>query len=199
MAPQPRIPAAFLRAGPQPSKPANYNLHQLACFIPHSVPQTLGCATISNKDLQNAIDDVLAGETFRHAALKHGIPKSTLRNRCTHTEPAREAHTCQQRLSPIQEEDLTRWVVRQEALGYAPTHAQVRAIATGILKSQGSNFQLGKKWSNHFVKRHPILKTKLGRRTDWQRINGASPENINKLFDLYDTVGWIPPSRRYNA
>ena len=43
------------------------------------------------------------------------------------------------------------------------------------------------------------MKTKLGRRTDWERINAATPVNIRKLFKLYDTVSWIPPRRRYNA
>ena len=27
----------------------------------------------------------------------------------------------------------------------------------------------------------------------------ATPENITRLFDLYKTVSWIPPQRRYNA
>ncbi len=89
--------------------------------------------------------------------------------------------------------------MRQEALGYAPTHAQVRAIANGILRQEGDDKPLGKKWSSHFIERHPAVKTKLGRRTDWERINAATPVNIRKLFKLYDTVSWIPPRRRYNA
>ena len=71
-----------------------------------------------------------------------------------------------QRLSTVQEERLKRWILRQEALGYAPTHAQVRAIASGILKQSGDDKPLGKKWSKHFLKRHLAVKTKLGRRTN---------------------------------
>ena len=40
----------------------------------------------------------------------------------------------------------------------------------------------------YFLNRHPKLKTKLGRRTDWEWINMATPENIMYLFDLYVTV-----------
>ena len=104
-----------------------------------------------------------------------------------------------QRLSPEQEKHLANWVLRQEALNYAPTHAQVRVIATNVLKRAGDNKPLGKKWTTHFLNRHPELKTKLGRQTDWERINAATLANITRLFDLYKTVSWIPPQRRYNA
>ena len=49
------------------------------------------------------------------------------------------------------------------------------------------------------MKRHPAVKTKLGRRTNWERINAATPTNIKHLFELYETVKWIPSERRYNA
>ena len=92
-----------------------------------------------------------------------------------------------------------KWILQQEALGYAPTHAQVQAIAIAVLKRQGDYKNLGKKWTKHFVQRHPEIKAKLGRRTSWERINEATPENIRYLFNLYETVSWIPPQRRYNA
>ena len=114
-------------------------------------------------------------------------------------QPHRYAYSDEQRLSAIQEEQLESWVLRQEALGYAPTHAQIRAIATGVLQRAGDHQPLGRKWSTHFLKRHPAIKTKLGRRTDWKRINAATPSNIRHLFQLYKTVSWIPPQRRYNA
>jgi hypothetical protein len=56
-----------------------------------------------------------------------------------------------QQLSPKQEEHLTRWILQQEALNYAPTHAQVRAIATSILKQVGDDRPLGKKWTSYLI------------------------------------------------
>jgi len=93
-----------------------------------------------------------------------------------------------QRLSLVQEDHLATWILRQEALNYALTHAQVRAIATSILKQAGDFQPLGKKWTNHFLNCHLELKTKLGRRTNWERINAATLKNIQHLFDLYETV-----------
>jgi hypothetical protein len=49
------------------------------------------------------------------------------------------------------------------------------------------------------VQRHPAIKSKLGRRISWERVNEATLENIRHLFNLYETVSWIPPRRRYNA
>ena len=89
--------------------------------------------------------------------------------------------------------------MRQEALGYASTHAQVRAIASGILKQGGDDKPLRKKWIRHFLERHSAVKTKLGHRTNWKRINAATSDNIQTLFQLYEIISWIPPQRRYNV
>ncbi|RKL06854.1 hypothetical protein BFJ70_g16963 [Fusarium oxysporum] len=153
----------------------------------------------TEQDLQSAIVDVRNGVAVRTAATRHGVPRGTLRARLNGTQPQRTAHDDQQRLTVNQEEHLKQWILRQEALGYAPTHAQVRAIASSVLKQQGDHKPLGRKWSSHFVERHLAIKTKLGRRTDWKRINAATPGNIRHLFNLYETVSWIPPRRRYNA
>jgi len=156
-------------------------------------------AAYTENDVQNALADLRNGGALATAATCHGVPRTTLRDRLNGARSCRDAHDDEQRLSTVQEERLERWILRQEALGYAPTHAQVRAIASGILKQGGDNKPLGKKWIRHFLKRHPAVKTKLGRRTDWERINTATPDNIRTLFQLYETVSWIPPPQRYNA
>jgi hypothetical protein len=156
-------------------------------------------ATYTEGDVQNALTDLGNGVALATAATRHGVPRNTLRGRHNGAQSHRQAHCDEQRLSAVQEEHLELWILRQEALGYAPTHAQVRAIASGVLKREDDHKPLGKKWSSHFVKRHPATKAKLGRRTDWERINAATPDNIRHLFELYETVTWIPPRRRYNA
>ncbi len=153
----------------------------------------------TEKDIENAISDVLDGSAVNRAARIHGIPTQTLRDRICSARPRRLAHENQQRFSSIQEKELVSWVLRQEALGYSPTHAQLRGIATAVLKKQGDLQPLGKRWTTHFIKRHDCIKTKLGRRTDWQRINAACPANINRLFDLYETVNWIAACNTYNG
>ena len=75
----------------------------------------------------------------------YGILRTTLRDRLNGARSCRDAHDDKQRLSTVQKERFKRWILRQEALSYAPTHAQVRAIASGILKQGGDDKPLEKK------------------------------------------------------
>jgi Tc5 transposase DNA-binding domain/helix-turn-helix, Psq domain len=145
-------------------------------------------AEYTEADIQNALADIANGIPATTAAKIYGVPRTTLYSRISGSQHHKTAHFNMQRLSPVQEDHLATWILQQEALNYAPTHAQVRAIATGILKQAGDYQPLGKKWTNHFLNRHLELKTKLGCRTDWERINAATLKNIQHLFNLYETV-----------
>jgi hypothetical protein len=123
-------------------------------------------AQYTEADIQNALADIANGVAKATAGMRHSVLRTTLRDRISGSQHHRTAHSNMQRLSPEQEEHLTRWILQQEALNYAPTHAQVRAIATGILKQAGDDRPLGKKWPSHLIQRHLELKTILGRRTD---------------------------------
>lgn len=39
----------------------------------------------------------------------------------------------------------------------------------------------------------------MGKRIEWKRVNEAFLEDINELFDLYETVSWIKLEYRYNS
>ena len=64
----------------------------------------------------------------------------------------------------------------------------MRAVVTSLLKDQGDYQPLGKKWFQGFFDRNKEVKTKLGRRQSYKRLNGARPSKINAFFDLYATV-----------
>ena len=134
-----------------------------------------------------------SGVALATAATRHGIPRNTLRGRFNDAQTHRHDHDGRQRLAAIQEEHLEKWTLQQEAVGYAPTHAQVRAIAIAVLKGQGDHKNLGKKWTTHFVQHHPAIKSKLGRRISWERVNEATLENIKRFFSQGPVlVFWIP-------
>ena len=80
-------------------------------------------ASYTEADIENALQDVLDGKSFKTASRIHGIPRTTLRRRSLKAQPANAAHENQQRLSAVQEKALVIWILRQEGLGYAPTHA----------------------------------------------------------------------------
>ncbi|RYC80211.1 hypothetical protein BFJ63_vAg16899, partial [Fusarium oxysporum f. sp. narcissi] len=105
-----------------------------------------------------------------------------------------------QRIPKSQEETLIRWVLRQESLGYAPSHSQLRACVEAILKQQGDNKPLGKHWTTRFVKRHLELSTKLGKRQEAARFDGFTPKAVNWYFDIRENeYGWIKPENTVNV
>lgn len=156
-------------------------------------------SSYTDSDLSSAVEDVRQGTPLRSASKQYGIPKSTIYGRLNGASPRTEQYQDLQKLSPELEDRLVKWILNQESLGFAPTHHQVRVLAASLIQDPGDRTPLGKKWIGYFLKRHPELQTKLGRRTEWARINAATPANINAFFQLYHTMSWIPPARRYNA
>ena len=96
-------------------------------------------ATYTEDDIQNALADHENGVALSTASTRHGVPRNTLRGRLNGAQPHQQAHCDEQRLTAVQEEHLKLWILQQEALGYAPTHVQVRAIASSVLKRQGDH------------------------------------------------------------
>ena len=88
-----------------------------------------------------------------------------------------------QKLSKHQEDGLSKWIVIQGKLGYAPPHARLRAYAQRLLINSGSTERLGKKWVARFLDRHPEIRTLKGRAIDYRRLNGATTATGNVLFD----------------
>ena len=66
--------------------------------------------------------------------MQHGIPRTILHGCISRSLHYKTAYSSMQRLLLEQEEYFAHWILGQEALNYTPTHVQVRAIATGILK-----------------------------------------------------------------
>ena len=82
-------------------------------------------AIYTENDVQNALTDIRNGVALATAATRNGVPRNTLCGRLGSAQSCRYAHEDEQRLSTVQKQNLERWILRQEALGYAPTHAQV--------------------------------------------------------------------------
>ena len=100
------------------------------------------------------------GRSVRKAYLDWGVLRGIIQDRIKGSVSRKEASEPFQRLSPVQEQRLTDWVLVQEALGRSPTHAQIRALARRILAARKDVILLGKRWMAGFIRRNPILKTK---------------------------------------
>lgn len=104
----------------------------------------------TKQDLQQALNAVTNGMSQRKAEFEYGVPRATLQNRIKGHISRQEAYVPQQRLSTVQEQRLSEWVLVQESLGLAPTHGQIRAFAGRILWAHEDAAPLGKRWMAGF-------------------------------------------------
>ncbi|KAG6978936.1 hypothetical protein FocnCong_v010978 [Fusarium oxysporum f. sp. conglutinans] len=152
-------------------------------------------------DVADALLDITdRGLSQMGAAQKRGVPRLTLSGRLSSQASRNERIQAHQRISKSQEETLLRWVLRQESLGYALSHSQLRACVEAILKQQSDNKPLGKHWTTGFVKRHLELSTKLGKRQEAARFDGFTPKAVNWYFDIRENeYSWIKPEKTVNV
>ena len=79
--------------------------------------------------IKQALEAIENGTSESKAAKDFNIPRSMLYNRRAGRTDTEHGHTNQQRLSPKQEDELCRWIIEQEARGYAPSHERARETA----------------------------------------------------------------------
>ncbi|KAJ0128656.1 Uncharacterized protein HZ326_28251 [Fusarium oxysporum f. sp. albedinis] len=137
-----------------------------------------------NKKFMTLADALVADNHLsqHQAAQKHGMPQTTLSDRLRGLPSKSEATQPAQLLYESQEARLVTWILRQEALGYAPSHSQVRATVAALLRQQGQERPIGVHWLARFIKRHPEIDKKVGKRQE------ASSE-----------YGWIKPENTVNV
>ena len=136
----------------------------------------------TEEDVANALFDIIDnGMSLNKASEKHNIPTSTLsarRNGCiAKSDP--EGQLSNSRLSTIQEDRIIEWILRQERLGCAPSHAQVRSVVTKVLVRTGDDDPVGKKWVERFIMRRPEIQNKVGRMQEALRFNEFTPKAVN--------------------
>jgi hypothetical protein len=78
--------------------------------------------TYTEEDVQRALDTIVNSMSQKKAGLEFGVLRSILQNRINGHVSMQEAPVPQQRLSTVQEERLTEWILTQESLGHVPTH-----------------------------------------------------------------------------
>jgi hypothetical protein len=155
----------------------------------------------TENDMAEAILDVTDnGCSPPQAAHRRGVPRRTLIDRLHGGGAVKDQIQPHRRLSKSQEDRLAFWVLRQESLGYAPSHSQIRACVMGLLRQQGEHPELGHKWVARFINRRTDLKVKMGRRQEAKRFNSFTPKAVHWYFDIREgQYGWIKPENTVNV
>ncbi|KAG6979678.1 hypothetical protein FocnCong_v010313 [Fusarium oxysporum f. sp. conglutinans] len=140
------------------------------------------------------------GFSQNKSAQKREVPRSALEDRLRGLPSRPEVTQPAQLLSKCEESRLVVWILRQEALGYAPSHSQVRATVTALLRQQGREKPIGVHWLVRFMKRYPSIKTKIGKRQEASRFNSFTPTAVNWYFDIREReYGWVKPENTVNV
>jgi transposase-like protein len=133
---------------------------------------------LNNQDdmLSNALDYLESNSraSIRSVAREFGVDKSTLsRHRIRPTSHALGQEPSQ-RFSLRHERFLVDWIKTEDAHGYAPSRSRVHEMAQKLLRANGDDKPLGRKWIEGFRRRHPDIKTIIGKRIASECHNGAS-------------------------
>ena len=132
--------------------------------------------------LAAALLQVCQGDSIRSVAKQYKVSRHYLTSRFECKPLKRTAQRHRQALSEVQEHWLVQWVLLQARLGWAPQHNRFKLFAQSIICQSGSSHTIGDRWYRRFFRRWPQLKTMLSRGMDFQRVNGATRENIEEFF-----------------
>ena len=155
--------------------------------------------------IQQALADYREGlfPSYRAAGAAYNVPHTTLSRRHKGTTTTRiVARESQMLLSPIQESLIRDWILYCETCGYAVSHAQLREFVLLLSTSIGGPSTLGIDWIPRFLRRHPDLKTKVGKRIDALRVDNVNEKDLRQWFDQLHcliTRLRLTPDNMYNC
>ena len=133
-----------------------------------------------------ALSDIKAGRvaSLRAAAKLYDIPYSTLHARADGRISRGDTRPNGHKLTQLEEDSLTDWIISMDSRGAAPRPATVREMANILLTARGITPlpTVGINWASTFVKRRGELRTRFLRRYDYQRAQNEDPKALREWF-----------------
>src|SRR5579859_7659912 len=118
---------------------------------------------------------------------------STLKHRIAGRPSCQQSRESLQKLFTTSESMLVRWITQLTVTGYSPSHTIVREMAEVLRRKQLgldsgmiAGMPLGCDWVRNFLRRHPELKTVVGKTIEKSHIKSTSPEVLKKWFDAFE-------------
>src|SRR2546423_11023359 len=111
-------------------------------------------STYTEEDIANALFDITDNGLSQYlTGPKYSIPQQSISDRLNSQTAIADQIQPHQYLNKNQEAKLVSWILRQESLGYTPSHSQIRACITALMKQQNIKQKLGCNWVKRFIKR----------------------------------------------
>jgi hypothetical protein len=152
-----------------------------------------------------ALDDIKNGriKSIRAAAKLYDIPRQTLSRRTNGIISRVDTRANSHKLTQLEEDSLTEWILSMDSRGAAPRHTTVREMANILLAARGTTplLTVGVNWVSNFVKRRDELRTRFSKRYDYQRALNEDPKAIKEWFLMVQRAieeNGIQPEDIYN-
>ena len=133
-----------------------------------------------------AMESVKAGSGINRAALDHGIPRSTLKDRISGrvlhgTKPGPSSY-----LSEREENYLAVFLKECAAVGYGKARRDVLNIAQSVAEEKGvlRGMRISPGWWRRFLERQNDLTLRRGDNTAHVRMAAVNPDTLTQYFDL---------------
>ena len=72
--------------------------------------------------------------------------------------------------------------------GVSPSHARAREMATRILRMNGDERPLGKRWIQKFIRDNPRVSSVIRRPIEAARVEGTHPDAIQEFYSMYQEM-----------
>ncbi|CAE6401416.1 unnamed protein product [Rhizoctonia solani] len=167
-------------------------------------PKAASSPKYTEKALQLAIADVESGEyTYKDAAERRQVPKTTIWNRMHGRQDRHTAHEHEQALSPAEEFEIVLWChqIEQQYLPLRLVHLIACAEMIWNNKNGTTGKPLGVHWYEGFMEHHPDLTFTTNKQISERRVMAKNPAYIMEFYVLLSNIlkkYKIPPSRIFN-
>lgn len=152
-----------------------------------------------------ALSDLENGrvKSIRAAATLYAIPRSTLQARVDGRISRVDSRPIGHKLTQLEEDSLTQWILSMDSRGAAPRPATIREMANILLAARGitPTPTVGINWPSSFVKRRNELQSRFSRRYDYRRALNEDPKTLRSWFITVQNVineHGIQPEDIYN-
>ena len=140
--------------------------------------------------LQQAILDYQSRRypTIRAAAAANDVNRMTLSRRLQGGTSRAIARETQQLLSNQQEQMLVQWILDLEAQGHPPSFTQIRDLVVIIRGTYTEHLSIGQNWISRFIRRHPEIHSKVGKKIHGLRLQSTTPESLTLWFKHFNAI-----------
>ena len=131
---------------------------------------------------------VETGSLINQAALDHGVPPTTLKDRLSGRVKHSDKPGPKQYLNSEEETELATFLKTCSSVGYGKTRRDVMGIAQSVAMDKGilRGHRISQGWWHQFLKRRKDLSLRRGDNCAQIRMNAINYDTINQYFDLLE-------------